>query len=114
MSPEQIRGLPLDLRADVYSFGCTLYHLGSGQPPYTGSNADDLLNKHLRAAPPALDAANRNVTPEYAALVRRLMSKNQVERPASMGDVLTELRAIKMFKTPPTKPADVDAPAARG
>ena len=60
MSPEQIRGEPLDERADVYSFGCTIFHLVAGRAPYTGSNSNELLNKHLRAAIPALEAFDRN------------------------------------------------------
>ena len=50
MSPEQIRGQALDERADIYSFGCMVYELLGGKPPYTGTSTNDLLNKHLRAA----------------------------------------------------------------
>ena len=43
MSPEQIRSKNLDQRADIYSFGCMLFELLCGKPPFTGSNADELL-----------------------------------------------------------------------
>ncbi len=48
MSPEQIRGEPLDIKADIYSYGCTLYELFTGKRPFTGMSTNELLNRHLR------------------------------------------------------------------
>ncbi len=104
MSPEQIRGQALDIRADVYSFGCTAYHLAAGIPPYTGKNANELLNKHLKASPPSLTALNDNVTPGFAQLVRRALAKDPAERPQSMSDFLTALRMTKVFHRTPLPP----------
>ena len=106
MSPEQIRGEALDIRADLYSFGCTLFELVGGKPPYTGTNANDLLMKHLKAAPPALEAVNRNVTPEFAQLIRRTMAKEPAGRPKSTADFLAELRGIRVFRRDPTPPQE--------
>src|SRR4029078_11422280 len=64
MSPEQIRNQNLDPRADVYSFGCVVFELISGQPPFTGTNADELLSKHLTAPIPNVQVYNDNVPPE--------------------------------------------------
>jgi serine/threonine protein kinase len=101
MSPEQIRGQPLDARADVYSFGCTLHELISGKCPFTGSDTQDLLNKHLRSIPPSLVVSNKNVTPEFAGLVQRMLAKKPADRPESMDTFLREFRAIKLFKEAP-------------
>ncbi len=104
MSPEQIRGQGLDERADVYGFGCTLFELLSGRPPYTGASADDLLRKHLRAPIPPLEAADHNITPEFAELVRRMLSKKPAGRPRSFDEFLSEFRMMRIYKTPPKPP----------
>ena len=101
MSPEQIRGLPLDERADLYSFGCTVFELVGGKPPFTGTSTADLLNKHLRSSPPSLEAQNPNVTPEFAQLIRRSMAKDPAARPKTVDDFLTEFRMIRVFKRTP-------------
>lgn len=104
MSPEQIRGEPLDERADVYSFGCTIFHLIAGRPPYTGLNSDDLLNKHLKAPLPPLEAQDRNITSQFGELIRSTMAKVPDKRPASMSAFITELRVTPMFKVAPEIP----------
>lgn len=104
MSPEQIRCEPLDQRADVYSFGCILYEIFVGNPPFTGSKLDELFQKHLKAPPPALEAAERNLTTEFAQLVRRCLAKDRGARPDSMEDVLGELRSGKIFRMQPRRP----------
>jgi len=111
MAPEQIRGAPADVRSDVYSFACAIYELLAGKLPFTGVSADDLLNKHLRAAPPSLEAADSNITPEFAQLVRRAMSKDPAGRPQDMNDFLREMRMQKIFKRPPRPP---EQPPAEG
>lgn len=104
MSPEQIRGLPLDVRSDVYSFGCTIFHLVAGQLPFTGVSSNELLNKHLTAPAPTIQAYNRNITPEFSQLLQSMMSKRPESRPKDMNDFLRNFRAIELFKTPPTPP----------
>ncbi len=104
MSPEQIRGKPLDPRADIYSFGCTIHELFSGKPPYTGITADDLLSRHLKAAPPSLEASNKNITSEFAELVRRCLAKTPEGRPASMDDFLKEYRKLRVYRVQPKVP----------
>ncbi len=105
ISPEQIRRQPLDFRSDVYSFGCMLHELVSGKPPYTASSANELLVKHLKAAAPSLDAVHRNVTPQFAQLVRSMLAKNPKGRPDAMAQFLKDFKAIRMFKEMPTAPA---------
>ena len=105
MSPEQIRGSGLDDRADLYSLACTLFELVSGRPPYTGTSANELLNKHLKAAPPALDAVHKNVTPQFAQILRRAMAKRPSDRHKSVDDFLTEVRIVKIYRQMPRPPS---------
>jgi len=105
MSPEQILGKPLDVSSDIYNFGCTIFHLATGRLPYTGVSSNELLTKHLRAAVPAAEAYNRNLTQEFSELLQAMMAKRPKSRPANVGEFLKTFRAIQMFKKPPTPPA---------
>jgi serine/threonine protein kinase len=104
MSPEQIRGKSLDVRTDVYSFGCTMHELLAGKAPYTGISANDLLTKHLRAAPPSLITADKNVTEEFSDLVRRCLAKTPEDRPESVTAFMNELRGIRVYRRTPDRP----------
>ncbi len=102
MSPEQIRGLPLDQRADLYSFACTIFELVAGKPPFTGTSVNDLLTKHLKTTPPSLEAQNPNVMPAFGQLIRRCMAKKASARPETVGDFLREFRMMRPFRSMPT------------
>jgi len=99
MSPEQIRGRHLDPRSDLYSLACTFFHLLAGTPPFTGSSTNELLSKHLRAPPPAVEAVNRNVSQQFSELLRRAMAKDPKDRPESAAEFLAELRRIPILRT---------------
>ncbi len=104
MAPEQIRKKVCDERTDVYSFGCVLYELCTGKPPYTGDTPNDLLNKHLTASIPSPIVHNDNVTREFADVVKTMMSKKPESRPPSMWEFLKVFRTIEIFKKRPRKP----------
>jgi serine/threonine protein kinase len=108
MAPEQIRNENLDPRADIYSFGCTLFELLTGKPPFTGTTADELLNKHLTAPIPSAQVYNDNVTPEFANLIRKMMAKRRKERPDTMWEFLKEFRSLRPFKILPKPPKPDD------
>jgi serine/threonine-protein kinase len=105
MSPEQIRGQRLDERADIYSFGCMLFEMFAGKPPFTGDSTPDLLNKHLRSPPPPIQAYNKNITEQMGNLTKRLLAKLPQDRPKTMDDFLTEFRGTKVFVREPKQTA---------
>lgn len=98
MSPEQIRGEPVDGRADIYSLGCMIFELFSGRVPFTGNNPDELLTKHLRAPVPSLAAHCQDVTTNFSKLVSRMMAKKPEARPQSMHELQAELENTRILK----------------
>ena len=101
MAPEQIRGQPFDARSDVYSLGCLAFEMLTGSPPFTGVDQNDLLGKHIFANPPVVEASNRNVTPAASKLIRQMMAKKPADRPATMADVVRQLKQIRFFERDP-------------
>lgn len=98
MSPEQIRGRALGVEADVYSFGCTLFHLLTARLPYTGATSNELLNKHLAAPVPRIEAFNRNVTPEFSDVLQSMMAKRPDKRLPNIEEFLRRLKVTPIFK----------------
>ena len=105
MAPEQIRGQRLDVRTDVYSFGCMLHEFLSGKPPFTANTPNELLQRHLQSRPPDLTVVDKNITPEFARYVQLMMAKDPAQRPGSMKDVMMEIKTQKIFYNKPQPPA---------
>jgi len=104
MSPEQIRGRGVDQRSDIYGLGCMLFELVAGKPPFTGQTTQELLTKHLRNPPPPLQSAGRDVTNEFAELIKKMLSKDPAARPQTMHDVSQLFRGLKVFNRNPAPP----------
>ncbi len=81
-----------------------LFEAVTGKPPYTGQTPNELLTKHINAPIPSPVSYNDNVTPEYAAFVRRMMAKKVEDRPPSMWEILKEYRSIEVFIKKPKPP----------
>jgi eukaryotic-like serine/threonine-protein kinase len=78
MSPEQIRGDDVDTRSDIYSFGCLMFEVLTGQHLFTGSTAVGVLTKHLTAEPdaPSMRAPKLGIDPQVDALCRKALAKD--------------------------------------
>ncbi len=96
MSPEQALGShSVDIRTDIYSLGCTLYHLLAGRVPFSGPQYDSAMKKllaHVHDEPPAIEFVRADVPKPVAALVERMLAKAPGDRlpsPAAVIDALS-------------------------
>ena len=98
MAPEQATDASsVDIRADLYSLGCTLYHLLAGQPPFGGPDFRHFAQKlaaHLQESVPPIRRLRSDVPPELNTLMRRMMAKKPADRFDTPNQVA---RALKRF-----------------
>ncbi len=87
MSPEQVRGLPVDHRTDLFSFGAVLYELLSGKKAFKRDTASDTIAAIMRDEPPELTQSGRNVSPALDRIVRHCLEKDRENRFQSAKDV---------------------------
>lgn len=95
MAPEQAAGEKVDGRADLFSLGCVLYEMVTGQRAFAGPSLTAILYALANHTPPPARSVNPNVSPALSDLIERLLRKNRDERPATAGDVAQALRAIE-------------------
>ncbi|MFO0011826.1 MAG: serine/threonine-protein kinase [Planctomycetota bacterium] len=94
MSPEQIQGLTVDSRSDLYSLGATAYHMLSGRPPFSGETPIALAMQHVQAEPVSLKQLRPDLPDELADIVHRLLRKSPDERYASAVELARDLRRL--------------------
>jgi serine/threonine protein kinase len=99
MSPEQIRGDPLDGKADIYSFGATCYELVTGRPPFRAATSQDLLTKHLVEKPVGPNQFDDEITKDFNELVLRMLNKKKEDRPRDFHEILIALRTMRIYKS---------------
>jgi serine/threonine protein kinase/Tol biopolymer transport system component len=94
MSPEQVRGKPVDQRSDIFSFGCILYEAVTRKRPFVADSAVETMHKILNEAPPPIEERHSRVPPELRRIVRRCLAKSPDQRFQSMKDLALELREV--------------------
>jgi eukaryotic-like serine/threonine-protein kinase len=90
--PEQLRGEPLDLRADIYAVGATLYYLLTGRPPFDAPDLRDLFAKVTNDAPVPPRQLRRDIPARLSAVVMQCLAKSPADRPASYRTLADALR----------------------
>jgi len=95
ISPEAVRGDPVDARSDVYALGCVLYTALAGTEPFQGENALSILMQHAQVDPEAPSVKRGEALPgELEAVVRRCMAKEPDRRFADAGDLERALAGL--------------------
>ena len=96
MSPEQAQGEGLDARSDFYSLGVICYELLTGQKPYIGGTAMEVLQQHVNAPLPGLPAD----LSRYEPFLGRLMAKARGERFANAAEIIAATSALRASLSP--------------
>jgi eukaryotic-like serine/threonine-protein kinase len=94
MSPEQVRGMTLDPRSDIFSFGAILYEMLSGKRAFHGDTPADTMSAILKEDPPELNETNRNVAPALERIVQHCLEKNPESRFHSASDIAFDLEHL--------------------
>jgi serine/threonine protein kinase/tetratricopeptide (TPR) repeat protein len=95
-APEQMAGREVDVRADLFSFGVMLYELISGERPFRGDSAAQVLEAMLTRDPaPFPDPQRDPRLPALERFVRRLIARNRDDRPATAADLRATLQSIR-------------------
>jgi serine/threonine protein kinase len=94
MSPEQLRGEPVDQRTDLWALGVVLYEMIAGRRPFRGDYEEAIAYQVLNGQPEPLTAIRTGVPMELERIVAKLLSKRATDRYQSTTDVLVDLRAL--------------------
>jgi serine/threonine-protein kinase len=92
MSPEQAKdGMSADVRSDIYSLGCTWYHLLAGRPPFPDGDLADRLQQHAEIDPPDVRQFNPQVSVAMVKTLQRMMAKDPTCRYQTPTELLQDL-----------------------
>jgi TolB-like protein/Flp pilus assembly protein TadD len=95
MSPEQIRGQPVDARSDLFSLGTVLYELAAGHRPFQGNSAAELISSILRDAPQPVTELRPELGSGLNPILQRCLEKDPAHRPQRAADLRDELAALR-------------------
>ena len=94
MSPEQISAQDVDHRSDIYSLGCLIYEMLTGQPPFTGKNTFEVLKKQTDETPAPVKDFRDDVPNELDELILKSLEKKPDKRPQTAAEFAEDLQYI--------------------
>ena len=119
MSPEQVRGLPVDHRSDIFSFGAVLYEMLWGKRAFKRDTPVDTMSAILKEEPPELAEARRNISPALDRIVRHCLERLGTigSSPQGISSSLSrrhhQTRQARLRRPPPSQPALAPAGSSR-
>jgi eukaryotic-like serine/threonine-protein kinase len=109
LSPEQARGEKVDARSDVYSLGCVLYEILTGEPPFTGDSPVAVAYQHVREDPVPPSQRHSDISPELDAVVLKALAKNPDNRYQSAAEMRADLVRVHSGEAPEAPKVFTDA-----
>jgi serine/threonine protein kinase len=95
MSPEQIQGLDVDHRTDIFSLGVVLYELLAGESPFKGMHETAIMYEIVNVDPPPLSTVKEGIDPELDGIILECLEKDKDERCQSAKELAKDLRKVK-------------------
>ncbi|OBG12512.1 serine/threonine protein kinase [Mycolicibacterium celeriflavum] len=109
LSPEQARGEKVDARSDVYSLGCVLYEILTGEPPFIGDSPVAVAYQHVREDPVPPSQRHNDITPELDAVVLKSLAKNPDNRYQTAAEMRADLVRVHSGEQPDAPKVFTDA-----
>jgi eukaryotic-like serine/threonine-protein kinase len=109
LSPEQARGDPVDARSDVYSLGCVLYEILTGEPPFTGDSPVSVAYQHVREDPIPPSKRHEGISADLDAVVLKALAKNPDNRYQTAAEMRADLVRVHNGETPEAPKVLTDA-----
>lgn len=114
ISPEQAQGEHVDHRSDIYSFGCTLYHMLTGRPVFTEKSRSKILYAHIYQAPAPPHRINTKLPEACSQVIGKMLAKEPSQRYESYGELIADLECLECGKTPGKNARDAARRTYRG
>jgi Tol biopolymer transport system component len=114
MSPEQVRGIAVDARSDIFAFGAILYEMISGKRAFHRETAADTMSAILKEEPADLSETNRNMSPALERIVQHCLEKNPEQRFHSASDIAFDLEHLSGVSSTTARAASVATVRPRG
>jgi serine/threonine-protein kinase len=100
-SPEQARGEEdIDIRADIYALGATLYEMVTGKPPFEGRSAAEVMLRHIQEEVISPREIDRSIPDGLCAVIEKMMAKDREDRYQNPAELLVDLRLVAEGQPP--------------